>query len=149
MRHRFRSRKAGGLKKEKAIVTFLLPKQLIKSRTFETVSVCQCDCGSNNEATAPLARNALSLPNASLTAYTLYSPSQSLSLVLFILPACPPTVVIRTWVLMLQLLPEPAHRNSGWTDMSESSCQQRVCPGDRPTWLILILPSLNREERSR
>lgn len=28
--------------------------QLIKSEAFETVSVCQCDSGSNNKATAQL-----------------------------------------------------------------------------------------------
>lgn len=33
----------------------LIPMQLIKSEVFGTVSVCQCDSGSNNKTTAPLA----------------------------------------------------------------------------------------------
>ena len=88
-------------------------------------------------------------PNASLTASSLF-PSRSLSSVLFILPAFPPTAVIRTLVLMLQLLPEPAHCVSGWTDVSESSCQQQSVPW-RPTHLedILILLFAKQRENSR
>lgn len=43
----------------KAIVKLSLQMQLIKSEAFETVSVCQCDSGSNNKATASLARSGL------------------------------------------------------------------------------------------
>lgn len=49
-------------------------------------------------------------------------------------------------MLMLQLPPKPAQYISGWTDMPESSCQQWVCPGDRPTWWILI-PSAKPQEK--
>lgn len=40
---------------KKAIVMLSLPMQLIKSEAFGTVSVCQCDSGSDKKATALLA----------------------------------------------------------------------------------------------
>lgn len=96
----------------------------------------------------PLSFLTLSLITPPLTAYSLF-PSLSLSSMLYILPASPPTVAIRKQVLMLQLFPpEPAQYISGWTDMPESSCQQRVYPGDWPTWRILIPSAKPREKKS-